>query len=128
MTYKSAQVYTGSEWVDLAVAVADPFQRTVGNVTTTPYTILSTDAGKALVMNSSSSMSLVVPAESTYNFVIGQTFVIIQKGTGAITVSGASGVAIRSKSGNTITNGQYSEARLIKIAANEWLLSGDLSS
>jgi hypothetical protein len=128
MTYKSAQVYTGSEWVDLAVAVADPFQRTVGNVTTTPYTILSTDAGKALVLNSSSAMSLVIPAESTYNFVIGQTILIVQKGTGAITVSGAVGVTLRSKSGNTITDGQYSEARLIKIAANEWLLSGDLTA
>jgi hypothetical protein len=128
MTYKSAKVYTGSEWVDLSVAVAEPFQRTIGNIVTTPYTILSTDAGKALVLNSSSSMSLVVPAESTYNFVIGQTFVIIQKGTGAITVSGASGVAIRSISSYVKTNGQYSEVRLIKIATNEWLLSGDLTS
>lgn len=128
MTYKSAKVYTGAEWVDLAVAVADPFQRTVGNITTSPYTILSTDAGKALVLNSSSSMSLVIPAESTYNFVIGQTFLIIQKGTGVITVSGESGVTIRSKSSYVKTAGQYSEARLIKIAADEWLLSGDLSS
>lgn len=128
MTYKSAQIYTGSEWVDLAVAVADPFKRTVGNITTTPYTVLSSDTGKALVMNSGSAMSLVIPAESTYNFLIGQTFIVIQKGSGAITISGAVGVTLRSKSSNTITNGQYSEARLIKIAANEWLLSGDLTA
>ena len=128
MTYKSAQVYTGSEWVDLAVAVADPFKRTVGNITSTPYTILSSDTGKALILNSSSAMSLVIPAESTYNFSIGQTFIVIQKGSGAITVSGAVGVTLRSKSSNTITAGQYSEARLIKIAANEWLLSGDLTA
>lgn len=128
MTYKTAKVYTGSEWVDLAVTVADASQRIVRNVTSTPFTVSSADAGKALVMNSSSAMSLVIPAESTYNFTIGQTFVIIQKGTGAVTVSGAVGVTINSKDGYVKTAGQYSEARLIKIASDEWLLSGDLSA
>lgn len=128
MTYKTAKVYTGSEWVDLAVTVADASQRVVRNVTSTPLTLSADDAGKALVMNSSSSMSLVIPAESTYNFTIGQTFVILQKGTGAVTVSGAVGVTLNSKSGYVTTSGQYSEARLIKIASNEWLLSGDLSA
>jgi hypothetical protein len=128
MTYKTAQVYTGSEWVDLAVTVADAAQRVVRNVTTTPFTVTSADAGKALVMASSSAMSLVIPAESTYNFTIGQTFVVIQKGTGAITVSGGVGVTIISKSSYVKTAGQYSEARLIKVASNEWFLSGDLTS
>lgn len=128
MTYKTAKVYSGSEWVDLAVTVADAAQKVVRNVTSTPFTVTAADAGKALVMDSSSAMSLVVPAESTYNFTIGQTFVIIQKGTGAVTISGAVGVTIDSKSGYVETAGQYSEARLIKIASNEWLLSGDLSA
>ena len=61
-------------------------------------------------------------------FTIGQTFVVIQKNTGAVTVQGASGVTIDSLGSKVKTNGRYSEARLIKIAANEWLLSGDLSS
>jgi uncharacterized protein YaiE (UPF0345 family) len=128
MTYKTAQVYTGSEWVDIAVAISEATQRTVGNITGTSYTLLETDAGKVLVFSNSSAIDLTIPAESVTNYAIGQTFVVIQKGTGTITIAGAVGVTIRSLSSKTKTNGQYSEARLIKIASNEWLLSGDLSS
>jgi hypothetical protein len=128
MTYKSAKVYTGSEWVNIAVGVSDSTQRTIQNITGTSYTPSILDAGKALVFSNSSAASLTVPAESSSNFIIGQTFLIIQKGTGAITVSGAVGVTIYSKGNLVKTAGQYSEARLIKTASNEWLLSGDLSS
>jgi hypothetical protein len=128
MTYKSAQVYTGSEWVNIAVGVADSTQRTVQNITGTSYTPSLADAGKALVFSNASSVTLTIPAESSANFTIGQTFVVVQKGTGAVTIAGAVEVTIRSKGNLLKTAGQYSEARLIKLASNEWLLSGDLSS
>jgi hypothetical protein len=128
MTYKKAKVYSGSDWIDLAVANSDATQRTVGNITTTTHTLVAADAGKALVCDNTSAITMTVPNDTTYNFTIGQTFVVIQKNTGAVTVQGESGVAIDSLGSKIKTNGQYSEARLIKIAANEWLLSGDLSS
>jgi len=128
MVYHSAKVYSGSEWVDLAVANSDATQRTIGNITTTTHTLVAADAGKALVCDNTSAITMTVPNDTTYNFTIGQTFVVIQKNTGAVTVQGESGVAIDSLGSKNKTNGQYSEARLIKIAANEWLLSGDLSS
>ena len=128
MTYKSASVFTGSEWVNLAVSNSDATQRTIGNITTLTHTIIAADAGKALVCDNTSAITLTVPNDTTYNFTIGQTFVVIQKNTGAVTVQGASGVTIDSLGSKITTNGRYSEARLIKIAANEWLLSGDLSS
>ena len=128
MTYKSAKIYTGSDWVDLAVAISDSWQRPVGNISGTAYTPVLTDAGKALVFTSSSSVTLTLPPESTSNFLIGQTFILIQKGTGVVTVAAGSGVTLRSKSSYVKTAGQYSEARLIKTASNEWLLSGDLSA
>ena len=128
MTYKSAKIYSGTDWIDLAVAVADPSQRTVANITGTTYTPGISDAGKALVFTNSSAITLTIPAESSTNYTIGQTFLILQKGTGQVTVAGASGVTIHALSGNSKTSGQYAEARLIKTASNEWLLSGDLSS
>lgn len=128
MTYKSAQVYTGSEWVDLAVSIADPHQRSVQTLTSTTITIDSTHAGKALILNNLNPITLTIPEESTTNFVIGQTFILIQYNTGVVTVSPAVGVTLRSLSSRTKTNGQYSEARLIKIASNEWLLSGDITT
>ena len=128
MSYKSAKVYTGSDWVDLAVAVADPSQRTIANITGTSYTPSISDAGKAFVFTNSSAITLTIPAESSTNYTIGQTFLLIQKGTGQVTVLGASGVTINSLSNYSKTSGQYAEARLIKTASNEWLLSGSLSA
>ena len=128
MTYKAASVYTGSGWVNLAVANSDATQRTVGNITTTTHTVVAADAGKALVCDNTSAITLTIPNDTTYTFTIGQTFVVIQKNTGAVTIQGAGGVTIDSLNGKVKTNGRYSEVRLIKIAANEWLLSGDLSS
>lgn len=128
MAYKSAKVYTGSEWVDLAVAVSSSGQRPISNVTGTSYTLLSVDAGKELVFSNASSVTLTVPAESTTNFTIGQTFVLFQKGDGQITVSPAAGVTVRSKSDYVKTASKYSEIRLIKIASDEWALTGDLSA
>jgi len=128
MSYKSAQVYTGSEWVDLAVAVSNYGQQPIGNITGTSYTILLADAGKELVFSNGSSITLTIPAESTTNFTIGQTFLVFQKGAGVITVSPAVGVTLRSKSDYVKTAGQYSEVRLIKIASDEWALTGDLSA
>ena len=128
MTYKAASVYTGSGWVNLAVATSDATQRTVGNITTITYNIVAADAGKALICDNTSAITLTIPSDTTYDFTIGQTFLIIQKNTGSVTVQGANGVTIDSLGSKVKTNGRYSEARLIKIAANEWLLSGDLSS
>jgi uncharacterized protein YaiE (UPF0345 family) len=126
--YKNASVYTGSEWVTLATAVGDSTQRTVGNVTASSYTLGVSDAGKALIFSNASSVAVQIPAESTYNFTIGQTFVLVQSGDGQITVSGAVGVTLRSLLSNVKSSGKYAELRLIKIASNEWLLSGDLTA
>ena len=127
MSYKTAKVYTDSEWVDLAVAVTGPNQRTVKNVSGTSYTLLPGDAGYELVFTNSSSISFTVPSDTT-SFVIGQSFVLIQYGTGVITVAGDTGVTVNAKSNHVKSAGQYSELRLIKVNSNEWLLSGDLSA
>jgi hypothetical protein len=127
MTYKTAKVYSGTEWVDIAVSVSDATQRVVTEIGVTTYTLVIGDAGKALVFTNSSPTTLTIPLESSVNFSIGQTLVLIQKGTGQVTVAGAVGVTVRSSGSKTKISTQYGEARLIKIASNEWLLSGDLS-
>lgn len=128
MTYQTAKVYNGTSWVDLAVSVSNATQRSITNVTSTSYTLGSADVGKAIIMNNSSAITLTIPLDATYNFVIGETFVVIQKGTGAITVSPTAGVNLRSLNSYVKTSGQYAEAKLTKISSNEWLLSGDISA
>lgn len=128
MTYKSAKVYTGSEWVDLAVTTTDVWVRNLRNITGTTYTLDSADSGKQLVFSNSSSITITIPTAASVSFPIGETFVINTTGTGQITVSPASGVTVRSLNSNLKSAGQYSEMRLAKIAADEWLLSGDLTA
>ena len=128
MGYKAAYIYDGSDWLNIGTSVQDSTQRTIANITGTTHTILASEGGKALVFSNSSAITLTVPNDTTYNFTIGQTFMIVQKGTGEVTVQGESPVSIRSLDSKVKTSGQYAEARLIKIAANEWLLSGDLTA
>lgn len=128
MTYQTAKVYNGTAWVDLAVSVSNATQRSITNITATSYTLGSADVGKALIMNNGSAITLTIPLDATYNFVIGETFVIVQKGAGAITVAATAGVTLRSLNSYVETAGQYAEAKLTKISSNEWLLSGDLSA
>jgi hypothetical protein len=66
--------------------------------------------------------------ELTYNFVIGQTFIVIQKGSGQVTVVAESGATLYSLSSNTKTSGQYAQVSLLKIDSDKWVLSGDLTS
>jgi hypothetical protein len=69
---------------------------------------------------------LTVPDEATVPLGIGQQINISQFGTGQVTVEGAVGVTIRSTPTNKLRT-QYSTALLVKVAADEWLLTGDLA-
>lgn len=128
MSYKSAKVYTGSEWVDLAVTTTDVWVRNVSNITGTSYTLALADAGKSLVFSNSSAITITVPLDSGINFPIGETFLLIQKGTGQITVTATSGVTLGSLNSKVKSAGTYAELHLAKLAVNEWVLSGDLTA
>jgi hypothetical protein len=128
MTYKAAQVYTGSEWVDLAVAIADPHQRQLVTVTGTTDTFVLSDGGKAKIYTNSSAVAVTIPTNASVAFTLGQTLVIVQYGAGVVTISGDSGVTVRTRGSRNKTNGQYAEARLTKLGTDEWLLSGDVTS
>ena len=128
MTYRPVQVYTGSEWVNLAVGIADPNQRIVSSISGTTKTLALSDAGKMLLFTSSSSITLTIPTNASVGFVIGQTFSVVQDGTGVVTVAGDTGVTLTSRGSRTKTNGQYAEALLTKVGTDEWLLSGDITS
>ncbi len=128
MAYRSAKVWTGSAWEALAVAIPNVHRWQINEVTNTTYTLALTDAGKILELNNSSPMTLTVPADSSVNFEVGQEIIITQYGTGQVSVAAGVGVTIRSLSGNLNVSGQYGVARLVKLASDEWLLSGNLTA
>lgn len=98
------------------------------NYQTVGYTLVLTDVGKLIVMDSGSGISLTIPPNSSVAFAIGQKITVTSIGAGVITIAGGSGVSIRSLSSMTKIAGQYGVVTLIKIAENSWLVYGDLSS
>ena len=125
---KASYVWSGSEWLPVASALPQAHQRGIVDSAATSYTLGVNDTGKAIVFSSSSAITLTIPKELTYNFVIGQTFIVIQKGSGQVTVVAESGATLYSLSSNTKTSGQYAQVSLLKIDSDKWVLSGDLTS
>jgi hypothetical protein len=100
----------------------------VFNTRTSTYTLQLTDNGKTIEMNSGSANNLIVPTYASVPFPIGTTINGIQLGAGQTTVSGSSGVLIRSVGGRTKTSAQYSAFTLVNRANNDWHLVGDLTT
>lgn len=92
------------------------------------YILALTDADLLVEMNVGTANNLTVPPSGTVNFSIGTQIQIAQYGAGQTTVVAGLGVTIRSAGTRLKLNQQYSGATLIKIAADEWYLFGDLSA
>lgn len=94
------------------------------NARTDDYTLVLADAGRLVTMSSSSSKTTTVPANASVAFPAGTHIDVARLGTGAVAISGASGVTIRTAL-TTSLRARWSVATLVKIGEDEWLLSGD---
>jgi hypothetical protein len=93
---------------------------------TDSYTVIVSDAGKLIKLTKSTGLTLTIPTESAQSFGVGQQVNIIQYGAGQVTVTGDTGVTVRSTPTSKLRT-QYSTAVLVKIDTNEWVLAGDLA-
>ena len=92
------------------------------------YTLELSDAGKTIMASSDTVNEIVIPANSTVPFVIGQRFDIIRYGVGITSITAVQGVTINSKNSNKKIAAQFSGATLIKTDVNTWTLIGDLTA
>jgi hypothetical protein len=130
MSYKTSKVWTGSEWAGLAVAVANSQQKTISNQAGTTLTLDTTVAADTFVFSNSSPITVTIPDDASDEFFIGQTIVLIQNGTGTVSVTTEDVADLNSSvaTGTVNLNGQYSVATLIKIDSDEWVIYGDIVS
>lgn len=116
------QYYSGSEWRyvnDSATFITK----------TAAYTVVKSDAGKTISVESSSDITITIPLNSTTPFTVGQKIEFIRYGAGAVSFAGADvGVIINSKNSNKKISSRYSGAVLTKVDTNTWLLLGDLTA
>ncbi len=92
------------------------------NEQTANYTLLNTDNGEIVVINSSNPITVTVPSLS-----VGFNCLIVQRGTGQVTLN-ASGVTISNRYGFTKTAGQHSILTLVCIASGLYIASGDMNN
>lgn len=100
----------------------------INNIKTVPgtsYTFLIEDAQRVVETTNAGAIDLTVPPDATLNFDLGTIIIGIQSGAGQITIVAGGGVTVRTPE-TLLLNKQYSMFALIKIAANEWSLTGDL--
>jgi hypothetical protein len=100
---------------------------------TDDYTIASGDEGKLFSMNNAVAKTFSIPTDATFNFAVGTTInfvwitgagqpsiAAVTPGTTTIISTGASSVAPKLRVAN-------SAATCLKLAANSWLVVGDIA-
>jgi hypothetical protein len=126
------QYYSSGQW-RLVGSNAQIEERTSANFTSNNrYSLSVSDSGKTLEFNASVLHIVTIPLDSTINFPIGSQIAFIQSGTGQTTFEGESSptasVNILSKLSNKKIASRYSQAIVVKKAANTWFLMGDLTA
>ena len=89
---------------------------------TVDYTVVTGDAGKVLVMNSSSAQNFIF--DTSTSFTVGQTVDLLNIGTGSVSISGTA--TINGNPGTTLS-GQWSVAKVLCIAEDSYVVYGDLT-
>jgi hypothetical protein len=107
-------------------------QALINAQTGTTYTVTDiaggSDAGKLIAASNASAITINIPTDATANanFPIGTQILVMQLGSGQVTVSAVTPgtTSVNSKNGAK-TSGQYAIISLIKVAANSWIVGGD---
>ena len=86
-----------------------------------------TDSGKHYYSTSASNLTLTVADNSAVSWPVGTSFIVVNRGTGNITVAPAAGVSLY-LAGNSTSASRvlttYNLATCLNLAANVWMISG----
>ena len=119
---------TQAKLADRVVGSAEYDSLTLNAQTGTTYTLVLADAHKLVTLSNASGITLTVPPNSSVAFETGDQVNLLQLGAGQVTVAAGSGVTLRSEGSKVKLAGQYALATLVKIASDEWVLVGNLTS
>jgi hypothetical protein len=92
------------------------------------YTLTLEDLGKVVEINSSTTVAVTIPDESTVPFNIGDRIDILQTGAGQVSFAVAGSATFNSYDSQTKLVGQWAAATLIKRGSNLWVLVGNLTT
>lgn len=126
----TSSIQTQLDTLTSNVALKAPLNPSTNVQTSTPYTLVLSDASKYIEMNNANPNVVTVPHNDTVAFPIGTEITIIQTGAGATTINAAANVTVNyysiTTSATPIIKAQWSAATLIKRGTNTWVLIGNL--
>jgi len=108
-------MYDGSDWLKLVV------EKEVVKSVSSSYTLTSDDDRKAIVMNSSSAVTLTIPS----GFDVGYNVSVYQTGSGKITFQG-SGTTLKNRLSRFKSAGKDAGVGILCTGTNIFHLTGDL--
>jgi hypothetical protein len=100
---------------------------------TAAYTAVSGDEGGVFSMNNASSIQFNIPTDATFNFAIGTQFNVFwitgagQPTIGAVTPGTTTVISTGATSATPKLRVANSMATVLKIAANSWIVIGDIA-
>jgi hypothetical protein len=124
---------TGAETArdEAETAITDLGLVTENAQTGTSYTVALADVGKMVTMDNASANTVTIPAQSAVAFDNGSTLFVYQKGEGATTIEGDTGVILKDynepagvSAGSLDVFGQCTIISLWREAENVWVVSG----
>lgn len=122
--YKPINVWDGTQWREVATSTTT----VTTNMQLDSYTLVLSDAGKVIEMNSASANTLTIPPNSSVNFPIGTSIDVVQYGEGQTTIEAGAGVTLRSGGSKLKLTEQYSAATFYQKTTDEWIVLGDLTA
>jgi hypothetical protein len=119
---------TQAKLADRAVGSAELKEISL-NAQVASYTPVLTDAQKLVTMNAGSALNFSIPTDASVAFQIGDQINILQLGAGQVTIAAVTPgtTTVVSQGSKFKTNGQYSIATAVKVAANTWVVLGNLA-
>jgi hypothetical protein len=93
---------------------------------TSSFTLLLADAGKNIIGNSSSRITVTIPTNLSVQIPVGYIYTFFQIGVGKMQFVAQNGVTLNSKDSQTFIDGRYGKANLMKVDTNTWVLYGDI--
>lgn len=115
---------------DRSVGSAELKEITLVTTASTAYTPILTDAQKIVTFSAATAVAFTIPTDAVVAYEIGDQINLLQLTAGGqITISAVTPgtTTVVSQGSKLKTNGQYSMATCIKIAANSWVVVGNLS-
>jgi hypothetical protein len=116
----------------LGDAIDSAFAGMVINAQTgTTYTAVKADGLNSIcTMDNASANTFRIPTDATYNFPIGTTLFVYQKGVGLTTINAVTSGTTTINSAGAVAAApvlaRYKSAACIKLAANSWIVVGGI--